>query len=1524
MKWQVIKIRVLKWLKRIVFYGLGATLAFLIIGFAVLQIPSVQKNLVTRLTLGFSKVSGFDIQFDRFYVLWYDRLEITGLKITDPQHNSMIEAGKLFINFSIRSIYQNKDLFVDALSLQGAVVNLITIPESDSSQDLNINIFIDQISKQFASGSGGGGRGPKINIGEVLVEQSQFSYNITSKDSIRKGFDYNHFRIALDEGNLNNFKVIGDTVEFQLESLQAKDEKTQLTIKEFSTYFRISQSSMEFLGINLDCNKSHISDTIIFKYKSQADLSDFNEKVTINAHLRKTKLDPADLSFFTTGLEKLGWPILLTGSFNGKVSHFNFSPMEIAIGSSKITGSLEMDGLPSIKETFINAKLAPSNVLTRDLAFFLPDAIHSKLAPLNQIQLKGNFVGFINDFVADGDFITSFGQIKSDINYKIAENNIGLTSYSGKLILNNFDLGRFFNDTINFQRVTLNGRINGRGFTKEAANFTLIGEVPSVGLRGYNYSNIHSNARFANQFFEGNLDIDDPNLQFSMTGSIDLRNGKDMINIVAKLDTALLHELHLSKEEVFLQSNVDIDSRGLTLDSIVGTAFFKNSQVRFRDETIKLDSIYLISENEKGERSLTLRSSMLDLSLKGDFYYSTLFNDIQKIVQEFVLNIKNDQIAIQNYYLTKRKTDQAYKAIIKATVHNADPILQLLDIDLHTSRETIVNGEFSNNVTSILHVFSDIDSLIINGQTFTGNEIEFSGSKIRDSTAVLAQLTVNSSRQELNKTVVTKNLFVEGIWNKDHIDVGIDLDQEGYDNAIRLRSEIDFLNDSTKIKILPSVIKILGDRWSINKNNYTLLKGQEWSIHHLGIAHDEQSIRIDGSISHDPAQVLQIDIKNFRLSFFNFFSTEKFKGLLNAEIKQRDIYSNLYIENILTIDSLTLNDFLVGEVKGNNTRDPSNDRFNIDLTVDRLTSRIVDIKGYYDPKDIANPLHTKAILEKANLKLIEPIVKGLFSNLDGTITGIYDIQGTFGKPHITGEAKIEDGQIMIDYLKTLYKVTGTVGITPSQIQFNNFDLVDGFNNKGKLQGYIAHRSFSKMVINLDATFSNLQLLSTTSKDNSLFYGQAFGTGSLNILGPVSNLKISANARTNKNTRLSIPVAGSSGGSQDKKDFIQFSNFTDSIKKNITKQPLKRELSGLTLDLNIDVTPDAYAEIIFDIKSGDIIRGRGRGDIKLQIDTKGEFNMFGQLEFTEGAYNFTLYDVINKEFSVKPGSRIIWFGDPYEGNLNITASYKQLTSMGPILADQTLINDPNIRRKYPVEVILKLDGPMLSPQINFDIEAKDLPDNVNVTTDGKNTSVRLKFEFNAFKAKLDEQELKRQVFSLIILRKLSPPDAFATGGSLYNSVSELLSNQLSYWLSQVDQNLDIDLDLGTLDQEAFNTFQLRLSYSFLNGRLRVTRDGSFGNQTYRSELSSIAGDWTVDYLLTPDGKFKVKMYSRSSVNQLQSSLNTQTASTVTGASLIYTQNFNEFKDLLRSSRERRRKELEKNPPREETDADKGTH
>jgi hypothetical protein len=224
--------------------------------------------------------------------------------------------------------------------------------------------------------------------------------------------------------------------------------------------------------------------------------------------------------------------------------------------------------------------------------------------------------------------------------------------------------------------------------------------------------------------------------------------------------------------------------------------------------------------------------------------------------------------------------------------------------------------------------------------------------------------------------------------------------------------------------------------------------------------------------------------------------------------------------------------------------------------------------------------------------------------------------------------------------------------------------------------------------------------------------------------------------------------------------------------------------------------------------------------------------------------------------------------------------------------------------------------MLSPQINFDILAKDLPKSVTVEN---GPAVQLNDRWIAFRNRLDEQEMKRQVFSLIVLRRLSPLESFNTSGTLASSVSELFSNQLSYWMSQVDENFQIDVDLGSMDKEAFNAFQLRLSYTFLNGRLRVTRDGIIGNQGGNNSTSgtttgntgtgySSIGDWTVDYLLTADGKLKVKMYSRSNVNPVNNTLNSQNALT-TGVSLLHTQSFNQIKDLLKFSRDKNKRKPE---------------
>lgn len=1501
---QVIKKRLLKTLA----YSATTLLFLLITAFLVLQIPAVQKKLLNRYLRGFSDVTGFRTSVADFQLLWFDRLELHNLEVFDLENNRMIGVRNVLINFRLSQLFEHRDVNVDGVYLDSADVFITRINESDTSRDLNINVFVNRINENYG-GKSGTGRSPRVNIGEAVLNESAFKYIDQDRDSIKQGFNYNQFAFDIDEAQLQNFLALGDTIQFKVQTLLALDTASGFRINHLSTFFRISQQCLEFAGLDLQTGKSVITDTVLFTFNGKRQLNEFNEKVNIHARLKNTIVYPEDLALFAPEAARLTQPVRVHGVFNGRINDFKVTEMELQTGNSLLKGSLDMEGLPLLSETFTILELKNSTLDFRDLKGIVADKALDQLTRLGQVKMDGQFLGYSTDFVANGDFDGQLGHLSTDINFKVNENDFNRSIYSGKIAMRNFKLGEYLQDTTTFQQVTLAGNIKGSGLTISTAEFTLDGRVDRIGIRYYDYTNIKTNARFASEFFNGFFAIDDPNLKFTTEGSIDLRKGVNEIKVRAKIDTANFRELKLTPRELFISSNLDLNLKGLHLDSIVGTADIKDLHVINDGQSLSLDVIQVISEQEGDNREIHVQSSLLDGEVTGDFLLTDLIHDIQAVVKEIVLNIRNDQQAITAYYNEKNYRPKSYEAAFKFQLKDMEPVIHLFNVDLLVSSNTVLEGKFTSGYTTILQAYSTIDSLAYNKSLFVDTEVELTASKIADSTNVLAMAFISSDRQFLTRALHTENLIAEAIWNENQVSFSLDADQQAQTNYVRLKGDLNFLQDSTQLHFLPSTIKILEKSWDFDPDNLITIHRDDITVEELRLRNNGQYVLVDGKISRNPDETLAMTISELDLNILNPITGRDISGTLNAMFELNNYYHAPQLQNDIRIDSLTVDKFLVGDITGKNLWNPDQKQFLIDFFIDRNDSRIVNVTGYYDPSRTNMPLDLSARLENAHLKIVEPFFDDIFSNIGGTITGNYRITGTLEAPAFVGEAKVAGGQIMINYLQTLYQFTGTIGLSPNSIYFKNIELADLFRNRGRLNATLSHQNFSSMRINLDASFKNFQVLNTTEKNNSLFYGQGYATGDLNITGPINNLKFTSRARTDRNTKVSIPIGATTDVEQA--EFIQFVSFADSTFQNTLTDNIsnKLDLSGITIDFNLDITPDALFEIIFDYKAGDIIRGRGNGEIQLQLDTRGEFNMFGPFEFEQGGYNFTLYDIINKEFEIQKGSRISWFGDPYEGTLDINATYNQLASFGPIISNQELSSHPQLRRKYPVKVLLELDGPMMSPQIEFDITATDLPQSIMVEDDDGVMPVRLDFEFQAFKDKLDEQELKRQVFSLVVLRRFSPPESFNTSGSIVNSVSELLSNQLSNWISQVDENLEIDLDLSTLDEEAYNTFQLRLSYTFMNGRLRITRDGTFyGSQdntalNSNQSLSSIAGDWTVDYLLTADGKLKVKMYNRTNINPILNTLGSQNSVT-TGVSISHTQSFNTLKDIWRSARTRR--------------------
>ena len=1293
--------QVTKKLLRIIVYGILGFFLLLISAFLVLQLPSVQSYLLKHYLQNLTEKTGFNLGIRRAHFMWFDRLQLQGVTIDDPQNNRMIAAGELLINFKLSNLYQKKGVNIDGVKLDSGTVYLTPL---DTSGTLNINTFIERIQDLTGPSSS---TGSKTNIGEAVLSNCTFTYFRPDRDSSVSEFDPNHFKVLINEAQVQNFTTVRDTVAFRVQTLEAQDVKTGLTIKQLSTFFRISQRAMEFSGVDLHVGNSLVRDTVIFEYPDQQALSSFIDSVSIKANLKNSVIDPADLALFAPRAAQIGKPVTVSGRFSGKVNRFRIARMNLALGATTLKGALEMDGLPDFYETFIVLDLTNAHVDFADFPFLLKDESANRITPLGPLSLSGQFIGYPTDFVANGNFNSRLGQIVSDINFKVDEADFNNSSYSGSLKLVDFQLGKYVNDTTSFQRVTLNGKLAGKGLTVNTANFNLDGTVQSIGLLGYAYSNITTNARFASGFFKGTLNIDDPNLQFSGEGSVDFRNQADEINFVADIDTVNLQPLGFLKEQTSLKAKIDVNLKGLTLEKLTGRGDIRNLRLNYLGKNLELDTLRLLSEKNGDQRSLELNTTLLNASITGNFSFDNLFSDIQTFGKEFYLNLQNDQEKVAAYYAEKNETPSDYQTTFHFNFKNVDPIVDLLGYDVSIGYNTRIDGHFTSGYTTIINAYTTIDTLRIGEQQLFDSEVEITASKISDSSNVLAMAYLYSPVQHLAEALNTANLTTEAIWNNNLIDFTLNADQQGELNKLRMSGNVEF-QDSTLIRFKNSSIELLGHSWQLDPRNTIKQKGREWTIQDLRFTYEDQTVVLNGKLSEDPSKKLKLDITNFDLATLNVLLVDELKGTLNAEVDVRNYRKNISLENQIDIKDLYLNNFKVGNITGNNIWDVQRRQFAIDFFIDRNNLRIVNLTGYYDPANKTSPLNLKATFADAELRIFETLLDNIFSQINGKINGAYSITGTLQEPEINGSAQVTEAQLMVDYLKTLYHFSGTVRMTPTSINLQNMALQDALGNHATVNGEITHKNFGAMHINLDASFSNFQLLNTTLRDNDLFFGQGYGSGTANIQGPISNLVITATATTEKNTRIFIPVSGND--SFQSPDYINFVSFSDStFRQRLQSTPAQRpELSGIVLNLDLNVTTDAYCEIIFDLRTGDIIRGRGNGNLRLQIDTKGEFNMFGPIEFTEGGYNFTIpYEditLVNKDFVIQRGSRITWYGDPYGAELDVTGSYNQLASLAPIITDQTLASAPQLRRKYPVQVLLKLQGPMFSPDISFDITA----------------------------------------------------------------------------------------------------------------------------------------------------------------------------------------------------------------------------
>ncbi|GAB3636985.1 hypothetical protein GCM10027422_25750 [Hymenobacter arcticus] len=1501
--------------------GLAVVLVLAVGGILLaLRVPSVQTRVARQVAQVLSQKLGQSVTIGSVDVRPFSHVLLEGVRVLDRRGGELIAVGRADADIQLFSVFDPRHLHVGTLTLTEPHFALRDVAGQPDSTTL------DQLLRAIKRLSGPPDTTTSkpfdFQLHDVAIRNGQFTLERPDRPREKyygKAVDYAHMQVDSIYADISALNWKTDTLRARVAGLRAVETPSHTNLRELTANIQYNKHFWEFDGLTLRLGRSELRKYLRFEYKRFGNFSDFNDSMRVVTQLRGTKLYTDDIAKFAPDLASLKDSIFISGDAKGYVRDFQIKNLDLRYGrrTHVVASRASASNLPRWRESLIDLRLQPSQVDAADLRRFLPTSANRLVQRLGLIKLDGEFIGFYNDFVGKANFSTALGAISTDVNLK-TKSDFDHAVYEGTIRSTAFNLGKFIGDESVIRDITLNGKVRGTGFVPPVAKGHAVVSVPAIWLNGYRYHNISLDGDFAGQGFKGKVTANDPAVRLVANGDFNLDPRHQRIDVQATIAHANLATLGLMSVPLTVSTTARVNLRGTQLDSLLGTAQLRGSHFTLRGQSLDLDTLDVnSSRNSRGQRQVTLRSELLDLTANGAFEVAAVSRDLQTLWHEYRLNFESNAAATADYYRRKRQVRlPVYAVELDINLKHINPLLNLFQPDLQVADHSHLDGSFRQGETSILQLGGKFDSIWYGPVHTVATEFDFTTSKLPYQPEVLAQASLTSDRQLVPTLGRTEKFVLEGVWDQQRINFSTSLAQSGTTNRADINGALEFLPRAVQVVFRRSGLHLLDRDYVIAADNSVKISdyGKVLDIQNFSLTSGRERLSAQGIISPDAGQPpLKLDIANLDLASLNSVINQRLGGRLNMQATVSGVYNQLAVNSTLAVDSLVYEGTPIGQVAGRGEWDNPSGQLRVNLDVARQQQRVLTVTGYLAPRSNTQQFNLVGELNDAPVVLAQPFLGSILQNLGGTGQGRLQLGGMFSAPTITGSVDVKDGRFTFGYLGTTYRFNDRISFTTTSIAFSKIQLRDTQGNLGTVDGIIRHQGFQNMVLDISASFRKFQVLRTTRRDNDMYFGTAYASGTATVRGPADDLVVNVTANSEAGTRLALPLDNAAKAQQA--SYIKFvnRNLSDSVRRRQARQAAviaaqdKVDLSGIQLNMNLTVTPDAYLEILLDEATGDVIRGTATGQLRLAIDTRGDFNMYGQVEIVRGAYNFTLQGLVNKEFVVQPGGVITWNGDPLDGQMNVTATYTQRTSLAPILSTSGSGTSGAV---VPVTAVMNLTGPLLLPVIKLALEFDDAPSS-------------LQNDLAAFIALLrnDEQELNRQVFSLLVFRTLSPTNSNSfsgisltgQGNAVQNSLGQIISSQLGVLTSQIDQNLEIDFNINGLTADQLQALQVRLSYSFLDGRLRLTREGGISNSTssainpntglpYSATQSSLIGDFSLEYFLRSDGKFRAKLrYETTPRDNIVTSVNQPRA----GISLLHTKEFNTISELFGRENQSRR-------------------
>jgi Family of unknown function (DUF490). len=505
----------------------------------------------------------------------------------------------------------------------------------------------------------------------------------------------------------------------------------------------------------------------------------------------------------------------------------------------------------------------------------------------------------------------------------------------------------------------------------------------------------------------------------------------------------------------------------------------------------------------------------------------------------------------------------------------------------------------------------------------------------------------------------------------------------------------------------------------------------------------------------------------------------------------------------------------------------------------------------------------------------------VISRVKGDGSGDFQVSGALNKPVIEGTLSINDAGCKVDYLNTYYTFSHDFVFSKNLISLGNLTLNDTLGHTALATGKITHDYLKDFYFNIQISPRDFLALATTAKENKTFYGTAIVNGLVDINGYLNDMNLNIRALTQQGTTMTIPFDYVS--SVKSTDFIIF---VDTNKQNVQTTIVNEEeveTNKFSINLDLNVTNNASVQIIL---PGDIgtIAATGNGNIKIGSSSSGDFSLIGDYVIQNGKFTFKSY--IRKVFELESGGTISWAGNPTDGTIDANGVYRtkaSISSLG-IETDSTTVNSNNIN----VECIIHLTESLLNPNISFGLR---LP---NANNDIKQTVFSVIDTTN-------QSVMMQQVLSLLVLGSFSNA-GIRSGNVLFSNSFDVITNQISGWLSQISRDFDIDLHYKPGSSISNEELQIALKTQLFNNYLTIESNFGMINNTTSNNATNLVGDFDLYLKLSKDGRLTAHAYNHSNHNTYYYNYTFDKLAPYTqGLGISYSHEFNHFRDIFRRKR-----------------------